>query len=99
MNSNRTYLRDAILADENLGSVEIVLDLFQQDSNHTLGRKALKLIEDLTETLGTHKACVAMAEAINTHRRHHCGVLHRFSTICDSVIKQQEAWEEGILEK
>jgi len=93
-NTRRTYLMKADAEGEPLGPVETVLDLFQQVSPYNPGRNLREVIEDFVEILGVRAACVALLKARNTHRRARVGLVYRFRSICEALVKEREAQEE-----
>lgn len=84
----------AIAEDEPLGPVETVLDLFQEISPYTPGRKLRRAIEDYLEILGTKTVCIALLKARDTHRRARVGLVNRFRSLCEGLIANREAQEE-----
>jgi len=92
--SRRTYLLKAIAEEEPLGPTEVVLDLFQQISPHTPGRKLRRAVEDYLEILGTKPVCIALLKARKTHRRARVGLVNRFRSLCEALIADREAQEE-----
>lgn len=84
----------AIAEDEPLGPVETVLDLFQEISPYTPGRKLRRAIEDYLEILGTKPVCLALLKAGKTHRRARVGLVNRFRSLCEALIADREAQEE-----
>jgi len=84
--TRRTYLRAAIEAEEPMGPVEIILDLWQQGTLHTPGRNLRASIDDYIEALGLKAVAFAMSRAINTHK--HGDLAHFFRAICERRIKE-----------
>lgn len=95
----RTILAKAITKGETT-ELEVVLDLLEQITHHTAGKKLKKTIEDLIDTLGHRWVCVALAEA-GTHKKPGVGLVNRFLTICEQLPdrlmaqedQRREAWE------
>lgn len=90
----RSYLKLAIKEDEDLGAVEMVLDLFQQVSPYNPGKKLRRSVEDFLEILNLKTVCLAMIRASNIHKKMKIGLVNQFRSICEALISDQEAQED-----
>ena len=77
--------------------IDVVVDLFQQFSNRTVGKKLREAIKSHIDTLGLQWVCLALAEA--TSMKSDKGLADRFLATCEELPDRLIASEDRLREE
>lgn len=89
----RTILAKAI-ANDYVTELDLVLDLFQQITRNTMGKRVRRGIEKQIKAIGFRWVCIAVTEAGSSHKKLGVSLTDRFFAICEEMPNRITADED-----